>query len=74
MCSVFYWLLQCWVLGDGFLQGSYGYTCICGSYFLSQVIFIFLLFQLHSHTLPYPKTKGKQKLPEVYKKSTTKYT
>ena len=25
--------------------------------FLSQVIFIFLLFQLHKHTLPYPKTK-----------------
>ena len=25
--------------------GSYGYACICGSYFLSQVIFI--SFQLH---------------------------
>ena len=30
--------------------------------FLSQVIFIFLLFQLHEHTFPYPKTK--EKLPE----------
>ena len=29
--------------------------------FLSQVIFIFLLFQLHSHTLPYPKSKENQK-------------
>ena len=25
--------------------------------FLSQVIFIFLLFQLHLHTMPYPKAK-----------------
>ena len=33
--------------------------------FLSQVIFLFLLFQLHLHTLPYPKTKEKQKLPKV---------
>ena len=33
--------------------------------FLSQVIFIFLLFQLHKHALPYPKTKEKQKLPEI---------
>ena len=33
--------------------------------FLSQVIFIFLLFQLHQHILPYPKTKEKQKLPEM---------
>ena len=33
--------------------------------FLSQVIFIFLLFQLHLHTLLYPKTKEKQKLPEM---------
>ena len=33
--------------------------------FLSQVIFIFLLFQLHQHILPYPKTKEKQKLPEI---------
>ena len=33
--------------------------------FLSQVIFIFLLFQLHKHTLPYSKTKEKQKLPEI---------
>ena len=33
--------------------------------FLSQVIFIFLLFQLHLHTLPYPKTKEKQKLPDM---------
>ena len=33
--------------------------------FLSQVIIIFLLFQLHQHTLPYSKTKEKQKLPET---------
>ena len=33
--------------------------------FLSQVIFIFLLFWLHLLTLPYPKTKEKQKLPEM---------
>ena len=33
--------------------------------FLSQVIFIVPLFQLHKHTLPYPKTKQKQKLPEI---------
>ena len=33
--------------------------------FLSQVILIFLLFQLHQHILPYPKTKEKQKLPEI---------
>ena len=33
--------------------------------FLSQVMFIFLLFQLHQHTLPYPQTKEEQKLPEV---------
>ena len=38
--------------------------------FLSLVIFIFLLFQLHNHTLPYPKTKEEQKLPEI-KHSTT---
>ena len=38
--------------------------------FLSQVIYIFLLFQLHYHTLPYPQTKEKQKLPEI--KLTTK--
>ena len=30
--------------------------------FLSQVIFIFLLFQLYQHN---PKTKEKQKLPEI---------
>ena len=37
-------------------------------YFLSQVIFIFLLFQLHiKHTLPYPKRKGKQNLPDIKK-------
>ena len=29
--------------------------------FLSSVIFIFPLFQLHLHTLPYPKTKEEQK-------------
>ena len=33
--------------------------------FLSQVIFIFPLLQLHYHALPYPKTKEKQKLPEI---------
>ena len=33
--------------------------------FLSQVIVIFLSFQLHQHTFRYPKTKGKQKLPEI---------
>ena len=30
--------------------------------FLSQVIFIFLLFQLHQHTLPYLITKEKGKV------------
>ena len=25
------------------------------------------LFQLHKHTLPYPKTKEKEKLPEIKK-------
>ena len=31
--------------------------------FLSQEIFLFLLFQLHKHTLPYPqKTKNKNYL------------
>ena len=33
--------------------------------FLSQVIFAFVLFQLYYHTLPHPKTKEKQKLPEI---------
>ena len=35
--------------------------------FLSQVMFLFLLFQLHWHTgtLPYPKMKEKQKLLEM---------
>ena len=33
--------------------------------FLSQVNFIFLLFQLHQHTLTYPKTKEKEKLTEI---------
>ena len=33
--------------------------------FLSQVVYIFPLFQLYWHTLPYPKTKEKQKLPEI---------
>ena len=33
--------------------------------FLSQVTFIFPLFQLHEQTLPYPKTKEKQKLPDI---------
>ena len=33
--------------------------------FLSRLIFIFLLFQLHKHTLPYHKTKEEQKLPEI---------
>ena len=32
---------------------------------LSQVIFIFPLFQFHQHTLPYPKTKEKQNLTEM---------
>ena len=32
---------------------------------LSLVTFIFLLFQLNLHILPYPKTKGKQNLPEI---------
>ena len=32
---------------------------------LSQVSFTFLLLQIHWHTLPYPKTKEKQKLPEI---------
>ena len=41
--------------------------------FLSQVILIFLLFQLHQDTLPYPKTKEKQKLPEI-KNLITTYT
>ena len=35
--------------------------------FLSQVIYIFPLFQRHYHTLPYPKAKEKQKLPEIKK-------
>ena len=39
--------------------------------FLSQVIYIFLLFQLYQQTLPYPQTKEKQKLPEI-KRLTTK--
>ena len=33
--------------------------------FLSEVIFIFPLFRLHKHTLPYSKTKEKEKLPEI---------
>ena len=52
-------------------------ACICiyvvVNIFLSQLIFIFLLFQLHYHTLPYPKIKEKQKLPEI-KKLTRTYT
>ena len=32
---------------------------------LSQVTFIFPLFQLHYQTLPYPKAKEKQKLPDI---------
>ena len=38
---------------------------------LSQIIFVFHLFQRHEHSLPYPKTKEKQKLPEI-KKLTSK--
>ena len=33
--------------------------------FSTQVIFIFPLFQLRQHTLLYPKTTEKQKLPEI---------
>ena len=32
--------------------------------FLSQII-VFPLFQLHWHTFPHPKTKEKQKLPDI---------
>ena len=39
--------------------------------FLCQVIFIFLLFELHQHTLSYPKTKENQTLPEITKLTTT---
>ena len=46
------------------------YVC-CSYFFLSQVIYIFPLFQHHYHTLPYPKAKEKQKLPEIKKKLTT---
>ena len=43
--------------------------------FLSQVVFLFLLFQLHKHTSPYPKTKEKKILPITCdKKLTTAYT
>ena len=48
--DVFSILLTASVLGLGrwlLALGSYGYACICGSYFLSQVISIFLSFQLH---------------------------
>ena len=34
-------------------------------FFFIQVIFLFVLFELHKHTLPYPETKEKQKLPEI---------
>ena len=39
--------------------------------FLSQIIFIFPLFQLHLHTLPCPKTEEEQQLPEIKKLITT---
>ena len=61
----------CGVLGDGFLQGSYGYTCICGSYFFISGNFY---FSVSLATLPYPKRKEKQNVPEKYKKLTTTYT
>ena len=55
-------------------------ACICiyvvVNIFLSQLIFIFLLFQLHYHTLPYAntkQTKKKQKLVEI-RKLTRTYT
>ena len=41
-------------------------------HFSSQYIFIFPLFQIHWHTLPYPKTVKKLKLPDL--KKTTTYT
>ena len=47
---------------------GYGYISVVVN-FLSRVIFI--LFQLHRHTLPYPKTKEKQKTPEIKKITTT---
>ena len=43
---------------------GYGYIPVVVN-FLYRVIFI--LFQLHWHTLPYPKTKEKQKIPEIKK-------
>ena len=36
------------------------YVVVFFSFFLSQVIYIFPLFQHHYHTLPYPKAKAKQ--------------
>ena len=39
--------------------------------FLSQVTFVFLLFQLHYHTLPYQKTKEKQIITRDKKLTTT---
>ena len=53
-------LHACWIIS---LQPKWNVYVVVD--FLSQVIFIFLLFQLHLHTLPYPKTKEKQKLPEM---------
>ena len=55
----------CGVLSDGFLQGSYGCTCLRGNYFFISGNFY---FSTSLATLPYPKTKEKQNLPEIYKK------
>ena len=41
------------------------FQCYVVVNFLSQVIFIFPLLQLHQHTVTYPKTEEKQKLPDI---------
>ena len=49
---------------DKYRYTTYMCVYVVVNFFLSQLISIFPLFQLHLHTLPYPKTKEKQKLPE----------
>ena len=49
---------------DKYRYTTYMCVYVVVNFFLSQLISIFPLFQLHLHTLPYPKMKEKQKLPE----------
>ena len=48
-----------------------GCNDLCLTEYKNHISSTFLLFQLHSHTLPYPKTKEKQKITRDTKLTTT---